>query len=619
MSSVEKILGGAPESPGVYLMKDHRGAVFYIGKAKNLHKRMLQYIHPHSDNRFFVQILHRILVGVEFIVTSTEKEALILESNLIKSRQPRFNIRIKDDSSFPSLRLDLQKDFPRLEFVRNRRNDGALYFEPYHSATKARTVLDLVNRYFCLRNCSDMMFRNAKRPCIRHQMGHCLAPCSLPVSHDDYMAEVRKVRLFLEGRKELLLSELLPLMKAASAALDFERAAVLRDQIRAVEETLEKQVMEISDSVEWDVVGFYREGELAEFALLQIRNGRVMGRQTFGARGYAVDDATLLEDFITQHYRKVNPLPEEILLPLQLENCADLADFISEGKEKRVELFFPKRGKKKQLLDIATENANNAFAERQSAGRNISLMLERLEKKLNLSHVPQRIECCDISTFQARASVGSVVCFVDGLADKSEYRRYKIKSSEAVDDFAMMYEVLTRHLKRAMERGVLPDLLMVDGGKGQLNVAAAVLKDIGIEGVDIVGLAKSRWKEEVGPDQIATKIEGRWQTPERVFLHNVKNPVVLNPGTSELLLLQRVRDEAHRFAIEYHRKVRKQKTMRSGLLDIPGVGSKRMKILLTHFGSLKKLREASAEQIAALPEIPESLAIEIFEYLKKAD
>jgi len=616
MSSVEKILGGAPEKPGVYLMKDHRGGVFYIGKAKNLHKRMLQYINPHSDDRFFVQILHRILVGVEYIVTSTEKEALILESNLIKSRQPRFNIRIKDDSSFPSLRLDLQKDFPRLEFVRNRKNDGALYFEPYHSAAKARTVLDLINRYFSLRNCSDMMFRNAKRPCIRHQMGHCLAPCSLPVSREDYLAEVRKVRLFLEGKKELLLTELTPLMKAAAAALDFERAAVLRDQIKAVEDTLEKQVMEISESVEWDAVGFHREGELAEFALLQIRGGRVMGRQTFGARGYAVDDATLLEDFISQHYRKVNPLPHEILLPLELEDAASLSEFISEGKEGRVELVFPQRGKKKQLVEIAGENAVNAYSERQSAGRDTRLMLERLNKKLNLSHLPQRMECCDISTFQARESVGSVVCFVDGVAEKSEYRHYKIKSPEAVDDFAMMFEVLTRHFKHAIERGVLPDLLIVDGGKGQLNVAAAVMKDLGIECVDMVGLAKSRWKDEIGPDQIATKIEGRWQTPERVFLHNVKNPVVLNPGTSELLLLQRIRDEAHRFAIEYHRKVRRQKTLRSGLLDIPGVGSKRMKLLLTHFGSLKKMREATLEQIAALPEIPESVAREIFEFLK---
>ncbi len=618
MGDVAKILGVAPSRPGVYLMKDQKGSIFYIGKAKDLHKRMLQYINPTSDSRFFVQILHRILAEVEFILTASEKEALILESNLIKDRKPRFNVRIKDDRNHLSLRMDIRQDFARLDLVRKREKDGALYFEPYHAAGKARTMLRLVNKFFVLRNCSDSMFKNARRPCLRYQMGHCLAPCSLPVSREDYMKEVRKVRLLLEGKKDLLLSELQTQMKDAAEKQYYERAAVVRDQINAVETTLEKQVMEVPQSVEWDVLGFHREGELAEFAVMQIRNGRMMGRQTYSARGYALDDATLLSRFIQEYYPSVNPMPREILLSHVPEGEQSLIEHILEGKQARVEFVVPQRGRKRRLLEIARENAENTFKERQSAGRERSAILERLQRKLSLPSRPERMECCDISVMQGSGAVGSIVCFMEGLPEKSEYRHYSIKGQDHNDDFAMMHEVLSRRFRRGMEEGNLPDLLVVDGGKGQLNIALEVARELGVSGMGIIGLAKSRWKDSVGHGQEAREVEGRWQTPERVFLPRVKNPLILKPGTGDLLMLQRLRDEAHRFAIEFHRKTRRKQTLRSGLLDIPGVGSKRMKLLLKHFGSLKNVKAATLEDLQAVVGIPDTLAKAVYGHFRQA-
>ncbi len=608
MGIVRDILHRAPHKPGVYQMKDASGRIFYIGKAKDLHARMHQYIQPGTDTRAFVLILDRILSDVEFFITGSEKEALILENGLIKKHRPVYNVRIKDDSQFFSIRLDLKKDYPRLEVVRRRKGDGARYFGPYSSAKKARRMLQLVNKHFALRDCKDRVLETAERPCLRHQMGRCHAPCRRYITPEAYHEEVRRVRMFLEGRADLLVAELNDLMKDAAGRLDFERAAVLRDQIAAVTGSLERQAVVLPNRVDWDVAALYREGEAASVGLLYVRGGKLTGRDAFQIECRARSDREALLDFLNQHYAEVWPLPDEILTPDFLRDDEGLSDWLSERRERRVSVRPARRGNPRRLLAIASENARQAFDENRSRTENHVRELERLQRILSLPEPPRRIECVDISNTQGRLAVGSLVSFLDGRADKNAYRRFRVETEDGPDDFAMMREVLTRRFKRGREEGGLPDLLVVDGGKGQLGVALAVLKDLDIHGVALAGMAKSRLKERVGEGEISEAFEGRRRTPERLFFPGQKNPVVLKPGTGELHLLQRVRDEAHRFAITYHRQLRGKKNLKSGLLDIPGVGPKRARDLLRAFGSLKNVREADVDAIQALPGFTRRLA-----------
>lgn len=616
MSKVYEILHTAPHKPGVYLMKNAKGKVFYVGKAKDLHNRMHQYINPSSDTRHFVQILDDILYSVEFFITESEKEALLLENTLIKKHYPKHNVLIKDDKNYFSIRLKIKEPFPRLEVVRKRKKrDNALYFGPYSSATMARKMIKLVNKHFMLRDCSDKSFKKMTRPCVRHQMGRCHGPCCLPVEVETYRKEIERVKLFLEGKKELLIEQLTPLMQEASAELNFELAAKIRDQIAAVSGSLEKQVADLSRNVNWDVIGFHRENELATFAVVRIRDGVIRGRNAFDVSCRAISDITVVDGFVKQYYEDAWPLPKKVILPLLPDGWQTLAEWISDRAGHKVEISVAERGAPNRLAKIARANAEQQFFERLSKHADTMKTLEILRRKLSLRNLPKRIECIDISNIQGTLAVGSVICFTDGLADKNNYRKYKIKTLSSPDDFAMMKEVLTRRFKRGLEEDNLPDLLVVDGGKGQLAQATTILDELGINNVDVVSLAKSRLKDGVGEGQIAEQFEGKMRTPERVFLPKVKNPVILKPGTSELGLLMQVRDEAHRFAITYHRQLRSKKNLRSGLLDIPGIGTKRAKQLLTHFGSLKKVREAKAVDIAALTGFNENLAEEILRHL----
>ncbi|RJO69587.1 MAG: excinuclease ABC subunit UvrC [Myxococcales bacterium] len=618
MGRAADILHNAPHAPGVYLMKDARGGIFYIGKAKDIHARMHQYMTPTSDSRAFVQILDHILADVEFFITGSEKEALILENTLIKKHRPRFNVRIKDDKNYFSLRLDLKQDYPRLEIVRQRRKDDALYFGPYSSAVRARRMLALIDKHFRLRTCSDRMFRTTARPCMRYQMGRCHAPCTLAVPRETYHAEAARVRLFLEGRKDLLVAELEPLMRQAAASQEFERAAKLRDQIRAVSDSLEQQVMDLSKSVDWDVVGLYREGEAAVAAVVQVRFGRIVGREAFDVECRAVSDQAALSGFLSQYFGELWPLPERILVPAVYDDAPALEEWLSERRGKKVEIAAPARGPAARLLRIAAANAEAHFKQTRSAEAEQARLLSRLAEAIGMELPPARIECVDISNVQGRLAVGSLVTFLNGRPEKNDYRRFRIQSKDEPDDFAMMREVLTRRFKRGLEEGKLPDLLIVDGGKGQLNVALDVLRELAVKGVAAVGLAKSRLKEKIGPGQAAQAFEGKHRTPERVFLPGKKNPVILRPGTAELHLVQRIRDEAHRFAITYHRLLRSRRNLKSGLLEIPGVGPKRARQLLSHFGSLRRVREATPEAIAALPGFTRPLAESVLAYLAQS-
>jgi excinuclease ABC subunit C len=600
---LEAKLDAVQPRPGVYLLKDSHGKVIYVGKAKNLRARVRTYFRG-GDERSQVRFLMQRVADLETLVTTNDKEALILENNLIKQYKPRYNIRLKDDKSYVSVKVTLQDEWPRVLVTRKIVKDGGKYFGPYASAYSVRDTLDTIRKVIPLRTCSDGVFRNRSRPCLEYQIKRCLGPCCLPVDAEEYQRHVREAMLLLEGKSPQLVRQLEGEMERAAAALRFEDAARVRDQIRAIERTQERQQVVAHWGVDQDVFGLYREGGFIEAQVLFVRQGKLTGNQTYSFQDFEFPDEEVLAALLTQFYQGERYLPDEIIVPVDLEDRDVRADYLSERKGKRVEVFRPQRGDKVRLLEMATENARQSFRERQDASHNRERMSEELQRSLHLRNAPKRIECFDISNIQGRMAVGSMVTFDEGEADKSRYRRFRIKTVAGADDFRMMYEVLHRRFARAKEEGSFPDLLVVDGGKGQLNVALAVLRELDISEVDAVGLAKMR--VERAPQSVDVV-----RSEERVFLPGRKNPVILKRNSSALFLLQRVRDEAHRFAITYHRQLRSKERLRSVLDNIPGVGSARRKRLLRHFGSVQRIRDADVDALANVPGISVSLAARI--------
>jgi excinuclease ABC subunit C len=637
-----------PTQAGCYLMKDKAGEVVYVGKAVSLRARVAQYFQERSsDTRAFIPFLEDLLADVEVMITPSEKDAVLLENELIKKYRPRFNIKLRDDKNFISLRLSSMHPYPRLEVVRRVRKDGARYFGPFASASSIRETLSIVNRHFQLRTCTDSVMANRRRPCLQYQIKRCPAPCVYNVPQEEYRRSVDEVALFLEGKADELTGQLQTRMKDAAGKLEYERAAQLRDQLHAIERSLEKQRTVLGELLDQDVLGFHREGPALEIHLLFFRNGRLTGGRSFGFSKQEFPTEELLSSFLDQYYESGALIPKELLLPLHLPDAEVREVWLSEKKGERVRVHVPERGEKVRLVEMAMENARQSYEEKARSQQSQLEALTRLQSRLRLPRLPRRIECFDISTFQGQLTVGSQVVFGDGEPDKSGYRLFKVRGEAAGDDFASMFQVLTRRLKRGIEEQNLPDLLVVDGGKGQLNVARAALKEVGLtlQDVPLAGLAKSRvledegrfaarqgfrvaeaWAEKAGPEPVVPQIggegtaplgppgppprpgrsrqKGRFvkgdieRSPERVFLPGQKNPVVLRQNTSELHLLARLRDEAHRFAITFHRKLRRERNFRSVLEEIPGIGDKRKRALLAHFGSLKRIRAVTVEEIA---------------------
>src|SRR5215470_536852 len=607
-------LARIPTSPGVYIMKDKRGRVIYVGKAKDLRARVRAYFRPSGDERTFVVEGHlaRVIADIETVVVNNEKEALLLENNLIKEHQPRFNVKLVDDKNYIVLRIDPAQTYPRVEVGRRIADDGARYFGPYHSATSARETLRLVNRHFQLRTCTDHVLANRVRPCILYQIKRCPAPCVLPIEPAAYHEQVEDVALFLGGKKDELLPRLRQRMGEASAEERYERAGQIRDQIYAVEKTLTQQTVVSTELADQDVLGLYRQDDVVEVVVLFMRQGKLIGRRAFQLRDQEVSDADVLRDFVRRYYDLGSFVPDEVLLPFEIEDRELLAEWLAEKVSHRVHVLVPQRGAKVKLVDLADKNAQASAASRKGQGGDSLAALEKLQRRLGLTRLPRRIECYDIAHIQGVATVASMVVLVDGQPAPSEYRTFKVKSVTN-DDFAAMYEVLSRRLRRARAaldgteadpdtaRWAEPDLLVVDGGKGQLSTALAALHDVGWptsgeHAFDVVSLAKER-TDVTGADQ-----------PDRVFLKNAKDPLQLRPSSTELFLLARLRDEAHRFANQFHRKLRKKRTLRSALEDVPGVGPKRKRELLRHFGSLKKIKAASLDDIAAAPGMTKAAA-----------
>jgi excinuclease ABC subunit C len=583
-----------PTTPGVYLMKDVEGKVFYVGKAKNLRDRVRSYFSG-TDSRAFVALLDTLLADLDVVLTNTEKEALIVENDLIKAHLPRFNVRLVDDKRFLCLRLDVRQVYPRLEVVRQFTDDGARYFGPYHSAQSIRETLRLINRSFQLRTCSDHTLTHRQRPCLRHQIKRCPAPCVFNLSAGQYRANVETTMAFLEGREDELVLRLEERMREHAQRLEFEQAAVLRDQVRAITRSLERQRVVSPDFVDRDAVGSYREGSEVEISVLRSRRGRLVDAKRFSFSDMDLPTSEVLAEFAMRYYGEQGEIPEEMLFPTELEWAEPLTEFLSDKVSRRAVVLVPQRGDKRQLVALAAKNARQAFADKQRERGAAQTAVERLQRALHLQRLPERIECFDVSHLQGSEIVASAVRFERGVPRRELYRHYNIKSLANQDDFAAIYEVMNRRARRGLEEGDLPDLIVIDGGKGQLNAARAALEDHGVDAVEMVSLAKSKVLDNAGSLPAAQDPTER--SPERVFVLGQKNPVILRQDSSELFLLTRARDEAHRFAITHQRKRRRAAQTRSVLDSIAGLGPKRRRLLLKVFGSVARLKEASVEQI----------------------
>ncbi len=611
---LEHTLATTPRKPGCYLMKDRAGEIVYVGKAQDLRARLGQYFQSGtSDTRFFVGLLDRVLGAIDIIVAQNTKEALLLENELIKRHQPRFNVKLKDDKNFLNIRIGKEHAFARLQVVRKRKKDGADYFGPYHSATAIRSTLKVINRHFQLRTCRDSDFARRTRPCLEHQIGRCPAPCVLPVPPEDYQRHVDDVRLFLQGRADALSARLRAKMAAAAEALEFELAARYRDQLDAIERSLTPQKVVLSEALDIDAIGLYREGERVFVQVLRITNGVLIGSDSYPVKKTLLPDDEVVDGFLGAYYDGSHPVPELVLSPVELSESEVWAEILSEARGKKVEVRNPQRGDKMRLLELANENAKTSFLQSRKSADDAQEVLERLRERLHLTKLPRRIECYDISNIQGTNPVASLVVALDGHMTKGEYRTYKIKLGDTPNDFAMMLEVLTRRFKQVKEGAPAPDLIVVDGGKGQLAMAEEALKSIGVDGIELASLAKSRVLDEDG--HVARgKVKARPlsddvdRSPERVFRPGQKNPIILKPNSNELFLLQRLRDEAHRFAITFHRKLRSKRTLKSALDGIDGIGPSKRKALLTTFGSVERIRALAVADLMAVPGISTALA-----------
>ena len=608
MLSVDDKLTNLPSRAGVYLMRDKAGKVIYVGKAKDLRARVRSYFNR-ADGRSQIEFLVKRVGDLETLVTSNDKEALILENNLIKQYKPRYNIRLKDDKSYLSIKVTTQHPWPRIFTTRKIVKDGSRYFGPFSSAVAARETVDIIEKHFLLRNCTDHNFKNRSRPCLQYEIKRCMAPCVLTVDPQEYREQVRQASLFIEGRQHELIAELRQRMAAKAEAMEFESAAKIRDQIQAVEKTLEKQRMVSHWGADQDIFGLYREGGFIEAQVLFVRQGKLTGTQAYSLEDLEFPDEEIMGSLLTQFYQGQRFIPDEILVPVELEDRDTRAEYLSDRKGKNVSIQVPQKGDKRKLVEMAEQNARQSFTERHDQEKAREKMLQELQVQLRLKRYPQRIECFDISMIHGAHAVGSQVTFIGGEPDKGYYRHYRIRTiapSSGGDDFGMMLEILKRRFTRGKREEEMPDLVVVDGGKGQLAMALAAMREVGVEGIDVVGLAKMRVQSAPRSAQIE-------RSEERVFLPGQSNPVTLRRNSNALFLLQRVRDEAHRFAITHHKKLRSKQTLYSALDRVPGIGAARRRALLRTFGSMKGVEQASLDELRQIPSMNEKLAQQLWQ------
>ena len=593
-----------PAKPGVYLFKDKEGKVIYVGKAANLNSRVRSYFGAPSNLSSKIQRLVSKIQDFEFVVTNSEQEALILECNMIKKYTPRYNVRLKDNKTFPYLKINVNEDWPGVYITRRVQKDGARYFGPFASAGSVRKTLRLIKTIFPFRSCSKRIEGKDKRPCLDYYIRRCLGPCIGAVEKQEYHDVITQVILFLQGKQELILRELNTKMKAAAQQLQFERAALLRDQIKAIEKVIEGQRIAITLQGEKDVIGLAQNEKQAYVELFFIRNNKLIGQDHFIMEGIQGESpGQIMTSFVKQYYASASYIPPLILLQHPVDEPAVLSEWLEQQRGSSVAFQVPRRGAKKKLVDTVAENAAQGLQLAQAKEMKVAVIssgLQELKNRLRLPKMPRRIECYDVSNIQGALAVGSMVVLEKGWPKPAHYRRFRIKTVAGADDYAMIQETLRRRFKRGLTGegtwAVIPDLVLIDGGKGQLNAALEVRQELGLNSIPMVSLAKEN---------------------EEVFIPGDPQPVYIAKDSPALHILQRARDEAHRFAISYHRRLRRKEVITSALDNIPGIGPRRKKALLKKFGSIEAIKEASSEELSQTEGITLALAQKVKEELVK--
>ncbi len=591
-----------PSAPGVYIFRSGSEQVLYVGKARNLRKRVSSYLRKSGIPPRTAMML-KSAASVETIVTPTEKDALILEATLIKRHTPRYNIIFRDDKAYPFLRIGVSEKWPRLSIVRKRRKDRAEYFGPYPSSGALRETIRLLTTTFGIRTCTNSVMKNRTRPCLQYQIGKCAGPCTGLLSEQEYNERVQQVLDFFAGKSSRVLQKIKAEMHEAAEALEFEKAALLRDRIRALEKVIEKQSVVAGIDASWDCIGMAVRENDCSVTVLRVREGVLSACETRRfSSGFTEPPPELLQRFLLDFYQDAAPA-REILIPEMPSEYEAITDFLSELWGYRIRLSRPSRGERKRLMDMAAKNAIEDLEQVKRGRKRWEELAEIIKARIGLSRLPNVAECIDISTTGGELPVGSLVAFKNGTPFRENYRIYNIKDVEGMDDFAMIHEVTGRRLKRALAEGDLPDLLVIDGGRGQLSRALLAVEEAGVaKSLDVISIAKERASEG-----------------EKIYLPGDAEPILLERNSPVLLFLQRMRDEAHRFGITAHRRRRDSRRRISGLSDIPGVGPARQRVLLETFGSADAVSKASVDEIESVKGIPASLAKKIYKFFHGTD
>ena len=587
-----------PKKTGIYLMKNASGRPIYIGKAKDLRSRVNSYFNAGGDNRPQINYLIKELEAVDFIVTKDEREALILENSLIKTHKPKFNIRLRDDKSYSFLSLTVKDKFPRLIRTRRVKEDGNLYYGPFASTGGIKQTRNLIHKLFQIRDCSDEKFKRYwQRPCLNYNLNLCLGPCAKKVDQSTYLNAVDQAKALLNGDRKKLIKILKKDMYKAAQDEKFDEATYFRNQIRVLKKDIEVNKVLSSNLDDRDIIGVYKNFNSYEIVIMFFRFGSIVDSTEYSISNFYHGEKEVVQQFVSRFYQNGRYIPTEILVNVAIDSTSAYEGWLSEKKGKKVSIIIPKRGAKRKLLRLAEKNAEESLKRKCAAEMYNLTILKNLKKSLSLKNVPQTVECFDISNIQGKNAVASLVRFLDGKPDKSKYRRYKVKTVTGPDDYASIFEVLSRRFKRIEQDGwVQPNLIMIDGGKGQLNSASKAINELGyLDKIDLISIAKGRKEGNI----------------DKIYVYGEKKPHLLSDNEEGLYLLMRIRDEAHRFAIKYHKKVRAKTFAASGLDNVPGIGRKRRVIILNHFGSLNKVKSATSEEIASLPGMNMKIAVEI--------
>ncbi len=604
----------APNRPGVYLMKSKEGDVLYVGKATKLKARLSSYLNISKYRDPKTAALMRLVENLDYIVTESPSEALILESTLIKRYRPKYNVRLKDDKSYPYIKITDKEDFPRVYITRQVKDDGALYFGPYANPGSVRKTLKLIKRLFPYRSCDKIITGRDERPCLEYYINRCIAPCTAAASLSDYRTVIDQVKLFMDGKSESVVNQLTKDMKNAASDLAFEKASMIRDQIQGIKQIHERQKVVSGKNTSYDVLGIASNQNDTRISILFVRNGKLIGQEQFSMVGIMGEtDTDLITDFVSQYYNATRQTPDLLLLPCQVNDKDILEDMLTGSRNKRVNIETPLKGQKFAMIQMALDNAQQGLKKSQIKSlfskENLVIAMKSIQNELGLKSMPHRIECYDISNIQGAVPVGSMVVFENGLPKPKNYRKFNIRTTNGIDDYAMMKEMIRRrfskislevkHDNRHDDSSDLfwqenPDLVVIDGGKGHLNAIATIFDDQGINHINLVSLAKGN---------------------EEIFLRGKKDPIILPKDSEALYLMQRLRDEAHRFAITHHRNRRARIGTLSLLDTIPGVGAKRRNALLRYFGSLEKIKDSSISEISGIPGLNSIVAKRIMEFI----